>query len=252
MEAIVAGTARADQAEQLARQCLVEQAVLEELFWMPWRMPSIDRASANHAQAAFSSGRGVLISSCHLGAIGLRLWPLSAPERRIYTTAAQWYFEEPNSDYLGRRLARWWRQIARRNELVIPASGSFALLAQLLERGDAVQVYFDMPGGTRTQFLGKPVMLSSGSARLALATDALILPVTIRREGVGCRTEVCAPLDPRSHPDLEELQHALAGVHESLILEQPQALEDPNRPGAWEGLASAAEWANPREARQLR
>jgi lauroyl/myristoyl acyltransferase len=246
METIVTGTARAGEAEQLARQHLVEQAAEQELFWLPWRLPALDRRSRKHADGALASGRGVLISSCHTSAIYMTCWPISERGRRVYLTAAPWYFGEPAHDYWGRRLMRFRREVAKHDELVLPAPGSFPVLRQLLELGEVVNVLFDMPGGTDTYFLGKPVMLSSGSARLAAATDALVLPVRTRRVGADFRVDVCAPLDPRAFDDHEELHRSLAAIHERHILEQPQALEDPNRPGAWEGMASTCEWANPR------
>jgi lauroyl/myristoyl acyltransferase len=246
METVVTGTARAGEAKQLACQYLAEQAAEQELFWLPWRLPALDRRSREHADRALASGRGVLISSCHTSAIYMTCWPISELGRRVYLTAAPWYFGEPGNDYWGRRLVRFRREVAKRNELVLPAPGSFPMLRQLLEWGEVVNVLFDMPGGTATNFLGKPVMLSSGSARLAAEADALVLPVRTRRVGADFRVDVCAPLDPRAFDDHEELHRSLAAIHERHILEQPQALEDPNRPGAWEGVASTCGWANPR------
>jgi hypothetical protein len=252
IEAVVAGTVRAEEVQPLARQHLIEQAVQNALFWQQWRKPKVDRSSLEHLRAALSSERGVLLSTCHLGSPFVIISIVSALGRRTYSTASQWYFEEPGNDYWGRRLVRYWREVAKRDELVLPAAGSFPLLRQLLERGEVVNLYFDMPGRTETRFLGKPVMLASGTARLASESGSLILPIRNLRTGARVTVDVRPPLDPREFADHEALHRALAAIHERLILERPAALEDPNRPGAWEGLAGAHEWRNPRETRQLR
>lgn len=250
METIVGGTPRAGELDELARQYLIDRAAHRELFWQRWKMPSMDPRSAEHVQTALSSGRGVLASSCHLGPFFLGFWPLTSM-RAGYAVAGPWYFEKPSDDNWGRRLTRWHREMDRRDEWPLPSTGVFAQLSALLERGELAIMYFDMPGSRRTQFLGKPVMLATGTARLAVATDALVLPVRARREGHRVWTDAQPPLDPRDFSGHEQLQDALAGAHERWILERPSALEDPNRRGAWEGGASAREWARPELSHRL-
>ena len=106
-------------------------------------------------------------------------------------------------------------------------------------------LFFALPGHGETRFLGKRVMLASGSARLAAAADALVVPVRARRRAHLVSLDVEAPLDPRDFADWQELQGALAAVHERWILELPATMEDPNRDGAWERGASAQEWIRP-------
>jgi lauroyl/myristoyl acyltransferase len=248
MEAVLAGTARAGELEELAREHYVEQAAHRTLFWQPWKMPSMDARSTETAQAALSSGRGVLVSSCHLGPIFLHYWPLTAI-RTGYAIVGPWFLEEPTPDYAGRRLARWRKGVERRDERLLPSQGVFVQLRALLAQGEMAFMYFDMPGSRSTQFLGKPVMLATGTARLATEADALVLPIRARREGHRVWTDVQAPLDPRDFSGYEQLQDALAGVHERWILERPGALEDPNRRGAWEGSASTSAWVRPERPR---
>jgi len=248
MEAIVGGTARAGELEQLAREHYVEQAAHRTLFWQPWKMPSMDARSTETARLALSSGRGVLVSSCHLGPMFLHYWPLTAM-RTGYAIVGPWFFEEPTADYAGRRLARWRKGVETRDERLLPSRGVFVQLRALLAQGEMAFTYFDMPGSRSTQFLGKPVMLATGTARLAIEADALVLPIRARREGHRVWTDVHAPLDPREFSGYEQLQDALAGVHERWILERPGAIEDPNRRGAWEGGASASAWVRPERPR---
>jgi lauroyl/myristoyl acyltransferase len=244
MEAIVGGTPRAGEVDALARQHLIDQEAHDALFWQPWKMPSMNSESTERVRAALSSGRGVLASSCHLGPFFLHFWPLTVLQAG-YAVTGPWFFEEPSPDHWGRRLAHWRKERERRDERLLSSEGVFAQLRALLERGELANNYFDLPGSRRTQFLGKPVMLATGTARLAVETSALVLPLRARREGHRVWTDAQAPLDPHDFSDYERLQDALAGAHERWILERPGALEDPNRRGAWEGGASALEWARP-------
>ncbi|MGO9488285.1 MAG: hypothetical protein ACLQBB_04560, partial [Solirubrobacteraceae bacterium] len=111
--------------------------------------------------------------------------------------------------------------------------------------GEPVLIYFDLPGSIRTDFLGKPVMLASGTAQLAHQTDALVLPLRARRDERTVWTDVWEALDPRAFSTPEELHRTVAAVHQRSILEMPEALEDPRRPGAWESGAGAGEWTLP-------
>lgn len=243
MNAILANTPRAGEVEALARRRLIESEVERALYWQPWRPSSVDSSSAANLRQVLSQGRGVLVSACHLGPYFLQISALTALGCRPFAVSAPWFFEDPTPDYWGRRLARWRRGIAARNERLVCSVGAFPVAKALLERGEIVLSYLDMPGGTRTQFLGKPVMLSSGTSQLAFQAQALVLPVRARRAGSRVWTDVFEPLDPHDFASAKELHRAVAAVHERSILELPETLEDPNRAGAWENGATPSEWA---------
>jgi lauroyl/myristoyl acyltransferase len=243
MRAILGGTTRAGEAQRLARAHLVEREVKDALFWQPWQPAGLDARSLTNLHTALSSGRGVLISSCHTGPIFLTTSVIAAAGRTPYTVVAPWFFQEPSADRWGRRIAHWRRQVHRLDHRVVCSVGSFPVLEALLREGEVVKIYFDMPGSLETRFLGKPVMLATGSARLACAADALILPVRIRRSGHRAQVDVREPLDPRDLAAAQELHSALAAVHEGLILELPHTLENPRREGAWEQGATPQGWS---------
>jgi lauroyl/myristoyl acyltransferase len=242
MEAIVGGTRREGEIAELAPELLVEEEVHRAFFWQPWRMERMDAASRALLQRALPSSRGVILSSCHLGPVHHHSAPITARGHTVYVVAGKWFFEQPSHDYWGRRMTRWWRDLRRRGMRLVSAERSFEILRALLREGEIVMIYFDMPGSRRTSFLGKPVMLASGTARLAWETDALVLPMRARRVGHRVWTDLAEPLDPRRFATLEELHDALAAHHERWILDRPGALEDPGRAGAWEGGASRHQW----------
>ena len=238
MRILLAGTPREGELEELAREHLVEQHAQRALFWQrPWRA-ELDPASAAHVERALSGDRGVLLSACHQGPYS-RL-DLAEPFRRraTYLVPGEWYFEEPSHDLWGRRLARWRNGIHSRP---VRAVGSFRIIQALLERGDAVFLFFDLPGPRQTPFLGKPVMLAEGTAQLAARTGAIVLPVRARRRGHEVWVQAAPPLDPREHGSEDRLQEALAALHERWILENPAAMDDPREFG-WQDGATPEAW----------
>jgi hypothetical protein len=245
MATILEGTRRSAEAHELARRRLVEDEASKALFWEPWRISEVDESSAGHIDQALSSGRRVILSTCHLGPFFLTLSPIAARGISTITVSGPWMLAEPSPDYWGRRLARWRRGIADRGGRLVETGRSFPVLRELIERGEVLAVYFDLPGRVRTDFLGKPVMMAGGTAELAHQTGALILPLRARRDGSRVWTDAWEALDPRAFSGPLELHRAVAAVHERAILEMPEALEDPGRRGAWESGAGRDEWALP-------
>ncbi len=241
MEAIVAGTARAHELTELAREHLIESEADRALFWQPWPTPSVDAHSIDLVRGVLHSNRGVLISSCHLGPYFRTMSVFAALGQVPFSVAGRWFFEKPSPDYWGRRVARWRRGCSTR---LIRSDGSFPILLALLERGELVFIFFDMPGPRGTRFLGKPTMLADGTARLAMQTGALVLPLRARRVGHRVWVDAGAPLDPHDFADVNELHCALAALHESWILELPATMADPNSFGWGEGATPAA-WIRP-------
>jgi lauroyl/myristoyl acyltransferase/acyl carrier protein len=241
MERIVAGTARESELEDLARQHVIERNVDRALFWAhPWSA-KIDALSALRLREALAERRGVLFSACHVGPF-YRLHCAPAFEDRVtYLVPGPWFFDAPKPGYWGRRLARWHKGMRSRP---VPARGSFRVIQALLEQGEAVFLFFDMPGPRRTRFLGKQADLAEGNAQLAVRADALVLPMRTRRAGHRVWVDVAKPLDPRQMTGVDELHRALAGVHERWILENPAAMEDPRDSGWGDGAGTDA-WVAP-------
>lgn len=240
ISAIVAGTARGGEVEELARQHLIEREVDRVFFWRRWSC-RIDDRSAALLGLALSSGRGVVLSACHSGAHYFSMRALPAGHPKQYSVVGAWFMETPSHDHWGRRLARW-RKGAR--GCPVPARGSFPILAALLRQGELVYLLYDMPGARATSFLGKTAMLADGTARLAAETGALVVPLRARRVGSRAWVQVAPALDPREHAGAAELHRALAAHHERWILEEPAMMTDPNSFG-WEGGAGPQGWSRP-------
>jgi benzoate-CoA ligase family protein len=241
MQTVLTGTAREGEVEELAPRHLIEHHVDTVLFWArPWSA-KVDALSALRLREALSSGRGVLLSGCHVGPFYRLQCPPAFEDRVTYMVPGPWFFEPPEPGFAGRRLARWHKGMSSRP---VPAKGSFRVIQALLERGEAVFLFFDTPGPRGTRFLGKQVELAEGSAQLAVRADALVLPMRARRAGHRVWVDVAEPLDPRKLTGVDELHSALSTVHERWILENPAAMEDPRR-SEWGQGASPEAWVAP-------
>lgn len=241
MEAIVGASARAGELTELAKAHLIEREVEKALFWQPWRTPRIDPQSLERLRSALDGDRPVLMSACHQGPYHRTSLLALRMGYKPYVVAGAWYFQEPSHDYWGRRLARW-RKAARVN--LVKSRGSFPVLKALLEKGESVLLYYDMPGRRESRFLGKPATLADGIARLATDTGAIVLPVRMLREGHHTRLEVGEPIDGRLVSDVGELHRRLGSVLERWIMEFPPRMDDPRKFG-WKDGARAAEWVHP-------
>ena len=248
MRAIVAGTEREGELEELAQRQLVEWEAWDALFWQPWRAPAIEGISRERLLEAHGRGRGLILSGAHVGpffSVSLGLVRVGIVQ---HVVMGDWYYEQPTHDFWGRRMARW--RIGLPQLPVVRPRGSYDVLAELLRRGLVTTIYFDLPGPHETRFLGKPVMLRDGTARLACETGAIVLAQRVRRDGSRTAVEYFDTLDPRDFSGPDELHEALAGVHERLILDDPARMQDPTVTG-WQDCARPDGWSRPaRPARE--
>jgi hypothetical protein len=242
MRAIVAGTAREGDLEELAQRQLVEREAWDALFWQPWQPPRIEGLDLERLLAARSENRGLILSGAHVGPFFANSLGLANAGILQYVVMGDWYYEQPSHDLWGRRTARW--RIGLPELPVVRPRGSYGVLAELLRRGCVTTIYFDLPGPHETLFLGKPVMLRDGTARLACETGALVLPQRITRDGTKVRAEYREPMDPHDFAGPDELHEALAGVHDALILDDPARMQDPSVTG-WEDCARPDRWSRP-------
>lgn len=243
IEAIVGpGPAR----NALARAHLAHQYAREKFIRRPSMVQGMPVDGVDHLRAARAAGRGVLVSYCHLGPFPGVAVTVSEHTGNVYQVAGMWLARPPVDQPQGLRWHRWRSMFVRAGVPLIPAEGCFPVVAEVIAGGAVVVMAFDWPGSVETAFLGKPVWLASGTARLAEQTGALVVPAMRRFRHFRARTVFGPPLDPRQHAGWRGLHDALAAQHERWILECPEALEDPRRAGAWEAAATAERWGVPR------
>ena len=107
MRAIVTGTSREGELEELAERHVVERSVWEALFWQPWRPPAVEGESLRRLREAQASERGVILSGAHVGPFFGISFGLDTIGIRQFVVMGNWYYEQPSHDLWGRRTARW-------------------------------------------------------------------------------------------------------------------------------------------------
>jgi lauroyl/myristoyl acyltransferase len=242
-EAIVG---RGSQVDAVARAHLAATASREAFILRPKANRRVPVRGLNHLQAARSEGRGVVVSYCHAGPFPGFGATVSRCTPGVHCIVGNWMLLDHAEPGLQQRVLAWRSMFTAAGATLITARGSFQEAVELLGQGKVVMVAFDMAGPQQTQFLGRPVMLASGTARMAAASDALIVPAVRRLVRYRPRSEFSPALDSRDHDDWRSLHAALAGVHSRSILLRPGTLENPYRLGSW-GHGSPLDWSE-REA----
>jgi len=201
----------APEARRLARRAFLESAARAELRWRPASVSEMAVDGLEHLAEARSAGRGAILLSAHLGDwFGLPL-ALAAHGERPHMV-----LKEPPGGF-GRSREAQLAQIERDGGRLVLAGGSFPVLAALLERGELCWIAFDAKGSTPTTFLGRRTRLSQGTAALALATGAAIVPAFAVRAGARRIGVLHAPIDPGRFGSVGELHGHLAAVVEDAL-----------------------------------
>jgi len=224
IDAVVGPVAERDA---LARQHLVEHAVREALIWRPWQFVGARLDGREHVERALASGRGVIASLVHSGPFPGLAASMREVTDRTHAVVGGWMRIPSTDESTERRRLRWLANFEEARVPIVEAPGSFPVLDELLRAGALVVLAFDAPGPDATVFLGRPIALASGTARLAVETGALVLPVWRARDRWRPYTVAAPPIDPRHYAGWRELQDALAAVHTRWIRSRPAALENP-------------------------
>jgi len=244
----VAAIAGAQADDRMAREHLEHTGARDQLIRRPRIISDAAIVDGHHLHAAKAAGRGVIVSYCHFGpfpAIGVTALALV---NDVHQVAGAW-LAAPRLDAITPRVRRWRHLFDQAGVPLISSEGCFVTLVDLLRRGATVVMAFDWPGSVDSILLGRPVRLASGTARLAEATGALVVPAMREFNRLELRTIFSPALESSTHGGWRGLHDALVSHHEAWIRECPAALEDPRRPGAWEAAATAESWSLPARLR---
>ncbi len=239
---------RGPQVDAVARAHLAATAAREQFILRPHFNRRATVHGVEHLRSARADGRGVLVSYCHTGPFPGLSATVAHCTHDVHVIVGEWILVDQPDPVVRRRQLAWRSMLEDQDLQFLAAQGSLHEAVRLLQRGDVVCTTFDMPGPHETKFLGRPAMLASGTARMAVAGDALVVPATRRLHRYRPRTHFAAALDPRDHADWTAFHDALAATHSRSILEHPGALEDPRRAGVWGPGATADAWRMPAPA----
>jgi lauroyl/myristoyl acyltransferase len=218
-------TPLAGSEQEVARRAVVERLLGLELHWRPWVMQTGEVAGLEHYHSARQEGRPIVAPFVHFGwpygqfvimpKFGIEAWVLASPH----------HYDESRRGH-GGRLARQGRRYV---DMLGPGHGirrpgAFDQALEVLRGGNTVSIAFDIAGSMPTPFLGRVVALASGPSRLALQSDAMVLPMVHQRRGRRPVLRFGPPLDARDYPDDVSLQAAIAEMMETWALESPEAV----------------------------
>lgn len=237
----VAAIAGVHADDRMAREHLEHAGARDQVIRHPWLLDTAVVEGAHHLCLAKAAGRGAILSYCHFGpfpAIGVSALAL-VPD--VHQVAGGW-LAAPRPEFITPRVRRWRRIFDEAGVPLIAAEGCFPVVSELLRNGAVVVMAFDWPGSVESEFLGKPVCLASGTARLAETTGALVVPVMREFRGLRLHTVFGAPMEASGPGGWRRLHAEVTRCHERWISRCPAALEDPRRDGAWGTAATPAGW----------
>lgn len=176
---------------------------------------SIDVVGREHLEQAVARGRGVVITSTHVGNWELAGVVLAHWGYRLHAVA-------------GVQLSRWLTPAVRETKAelalntVAPEDG-FRRLLRALEHNDLVALMVDgdlFAQGTRVDLFGRELEFPAGPGVLAQRTGALVICGYCERVARGRFRIVMEPaLDPATFPDTASLVAAVARTSERHIRE---------------------------------
>ncbi|MGZ6824953.1 MAG: hypothetical protein ACXVF9_21040 [Blastococcus sp.] len=232
MAAIVGGTPLEGDLERLAFRHLCAWSRGWELMWRPWLIEKM-RIEGAEALAGIEPGRGVIFSSPHFGPLAgaAALTRVAGP---VHMALGEFMFApEAPAGYNGYQNEQVRRYLGGRGWVPVRAMGSARTFTRVLSEGGRVLINLDVPGKAPVRFLGKTVELMNGTARLAMSSDAVVVPVVPLPHGRSWTLHLGTPLDPRNFASWEDLLQATVTAVEAFVLQAPEYLENPLRDGGW-------------------
>lgn len=228
LELLVGRTSRAGEVERLARRYLYQTRRYQELVWRTRTVTSLPVRHLDRLRLPIEAGNGVILSVVHQGQFGGAAASIARHGLPVTVLVAPALFGPQDATLRGvlrRQLFTVFSSGA--GVTVLSAAGSYAPLRAVLHAGGTVLLACDLKGSTPVQFLGRTVLVPSGTARLALETGAPVLPVSAVPDGHLERLEIGQALLPGHYADHRELLQAVLRRHEPAVLAWPEAMERP-------------------------
>lgn len=223
MEYLLGRSSRAVESGALAEEHLFQTHRRAELRWRPWLTDRFAVEGLDRPDIHRWEGHGVLTSFMHHAqAEGvLRSFSRLGYHMHVPVLAS---LLEPTA---ARPFQQQIKLVRKSGNVPFAAGGSYEHMLQLLKDGQILSIAADLPGTTPVTFLGRQILVASGTARLALETGAPILPITSLKHGRFQRVRMETPLLPTDFTSVAELTQALFDAHAPAILAWPEAVELP-------------------------
>jgi lauroyl/myristoyl acyltransferase len=222
MRFLLEHTERAPEIPQLAHAYAEQMMVRAHMRWHPGVITRQRVRGIEWLTTRRDPGRSVILSFTHHhryeGMFG-SLARLGAPTQIVVTPA----ITRPEAGIAFQQHMR----VARRGGEIVQTQGGTETLAALLGPGQTMSIAPDFPGRTPVTFLGRRVLGSFGTPRLATMTNSQVVLATHRRDGDGPYVQIHEPLEPGDYAGPTELLDDILRRHGEAILAWPEALESP-------------------------
>ncbi len=168
-----------------------------EFLLLPWMKEGLSRhisfRNMDHLDRIRKKGRGIIFLTAHFGN-----WELLPHAMALKGYGGVIVVREDDNPFFNALLKRWRERSGNRT---IHKRRAMRRLMRVIERGGSVGILLDQNvtrrEGVFVDFFGRPACTNKGPALLALATDAVVVPVFIRREGGGHHiVDILTPIDP--------------------------------------------------------
>lgn len=210
--------------DRAARRRVVDEAVRAELQWRPWLQRRLEIEGLEHLEQARADRRGIILASAHLGPFLALVHALAARGTKVYVAGGHRLGEPGLDGRIGRWVVAQNRWIEEAGCRWVRKPGSYVVLRELLRRGDVVWMAGDARGTTETMMAGHHVRVASGVGRLAVETEAVVIPAFVVRRGYRQTGLLMPPLPPSDDP--QEITDRLAAVLGDVALEHPEQAHD--------------------------
>lgn len=218
------GAVRPDDVERATSAYLERDVVRSELRYHP-RLIARQRVTNLEALTrARATGRGVVLSFLHHGHYEGALASLAWAGEPVGMLVSDEMLAPEAPTFLRQHI-----RVARSNgNWTVPVSSGMAGSKAVLELGEVLAVATDVPGRSALTFLGSDRLGSSGAARMAMDTNALVLMLFSRCAPDGTLSvELSEPLEPQDFVDPHHLLLHLLATHEAPVLAWPEGYHQP-------------------------
>lgn len=214
-------------ADALAKPYLFELKRREEMKWRPWIVTRMQLHASERIRRMRTQGTGVILHFLHHGQYDGLPASISRYGFQLTAPVASFFLSERRNDYDGRVIRRHLASFTANGVRYFDAKGAYPRMRRLLTEGELLVLASDLPGSLPMTFLNRPVLVSSGAARLSLETGAPIIPITVSQRGWRQHLTAEDPILPADFPDEGTLQEEIARRHEPAVLAWPEGMKTP-------------------------
>lgn len=218
------GAIRPGDVDRATRAYVERDVMRSELRYHPRLIARQPVANLEALERARAAGRGVVVSFLHHGHYEGSVASLAWAGQPLTMLVSDDMLAEDAPTFL-RQHVRVGRVLGNRT---IAASEGMAACKEALQGGEPIAVATDVPGRSPLTFLGAQRLGSSGAARMALDTGALVVMLFARCAADGTLSiELSEPIEPADFADPHQLLLHLLAAHEAPVLAWPEGYHQP-------------------------